>query len=144
MTRKDLQCVHEPFGDAYYFGPERIGYRYEGPKNEEARQESGYANSTYRSIFDTIAKDNAEVCTPSVPISPKCPTPSTLVACQIEACTGRLSRLATCAILRVCRGFAGPKVVTLRFTIRVGNHVLISRRASAPSSRTWHSTGFLL
>jgi hypothetical protein len=61
MTRKDLQCVHEPFGDAYYFGPERIGYRYEGSENEKARQESGYSNSTYRSIFDKIAKDNAEV-----------------------------------------------------------------------------------
>jgi hypothetical protein len=61
MTRRDLKCVHEPFGDAYYFGPERLGYRYEGPENEQARQESGYANSTYRSIFDRIAKDNAEV-----------------------------------------------------------------------------------
>jgi hypothetical protein len=61
MTRKDLQCVHEPFGDAYYFGPERIGYRYEGPENEKARQESGFSNSTYRSIFDKIAKDNSEV-----------------------------------------------------------------------------------
>ena len=67
MTRKDLKCVHEPFGDAYYFGPERLGYRYEGPENEQARQESGYANSTFRSIFDRIAKDNAEVrCIPSV------------------------------------------------------------------------------
>src|SRR5690242_12127290 len=61
MTRKDLKCVHEPFGDAYYFGPERLGYRYEGSENEQARQESGYANSTFRSIFDRIAKDNAEV-----------------------------------------------------------------------------------
>lgn len=61
MTRKDLKCVHEPFGDAYYFGPERLGYRYEGPENEQARQESGYANSTFRSIFDRIAKDNSEV-----------------------------------------------------------------------------------
>jgi len=60
MTRKDLKCVHEPFGDAYYFGPERLGYRYEGPENEQAREESGYANSTFRSIFDRIAKDNAE------------------------------------------------------------------------------------
>lgn len=64
MTRKDLQCVHEPFGDAYYFGPERLGYRYEGPENQQARQESGYVNSTFRSIFDRIAKDNAEVRTP--------------------------------------------------------------------------------
>lgn len=64
MTRKDLQCVHEPFGDAYYFGPERIGYRYEGPDMEKERQESGYSQSTYRSIFDRIATGNAEVFMP--------------------------------------------------------------------------------
>jgi hypothetical protein len=60
MTRhKTLQCVHEPFGDAYYFGPERLAERYES--DPEARKESGYAESTYRTIFDTIAKENSEV-----------------------------------------------------------------------------------
>jgi hypothetical protein len=60
MTRRDtLQCVHEPFGDAYYFGPERLAERYEG--DEQARKESGYSQSTYRTIFDRIAKDNSEV-----------------------------------------------------------------------------------
>jgi hypothetical protein len=59
MTRRDtLQCVHEPFGDAYYFGPERLAERYEG--DEQARKESGYSQSTYRTIFDRIAKDNSE------------------------------------------------------------------------------------
>jgi hypothetical protein len=62
MTRRDtLQCVHEPFGDAYYFGPERLAERYEG--DEQARKESGYSQSTYRTIFDRIAKDNSEVRT---------------------------------------------------------------------------------
>lgn len=85
MTRKDLQCVHEPFGDAYYFGPERLGYRYEGPKNEKEREESGYVNSTYRSIFDRIAKDNAEVHMPPIrPISVVAITPSSVLA--ISAC----------------------------------------------------------
>jgi hypothetical protein len=65
MTRRDtLQCVHEPFGDAYYFGPERLAERYEG--DEQARKESGYSQSTYRTIFDRIAKDNSEVRTSHV------------------------------------------------------------------------------
>lgn len=61
MTRHEtLQCVHEPFGDAYYFGPERLAERYE--EDAKAREESGYKDSTYRTIFDRIAKENSEVC----------------------------------------------------------------------------------
>ncbi|KAI1620502.1 P-loop containing nucleoside triphosphate hydrolase protein [Exophiala viscosa] len=52
MTRKDLACVHEPFGDAFYYGPERMSVRYE--KDEETRKASGFNNSTYKSIFDQI------------------------------------------------------------------------------------------
>jgi hypothetical protein len=60
MTRNNtLQCVHEPFGDAYYFGPERLAERYES--DPQARKESGYSQSTYRTIFDRIAKENSEV-----------------------------------------------------------------------------------
>ena len=60
MTRHDtLQCVHEPFGDAYYFGPERLAERYES--DPKARKESGYEESTYRTIFDRIARENSEV-----------------------------------------------------------------------------------
>jgi hypothetical protein len=63
MTRhQTLQCVHEPFGDAYYFGPERLAERYES--DSQAREESGYSESTYRTIFDRIAKENSEVRTP--------------------------------------------------------------------------------
>lgn len=59
MTRRDtLQTAHEPFGDAWYFGPERLAERYE--HDEKARKESGYSESTYRSIFDRIAQDNSE------------------------------------------------------------------------------------
>jgi len=59
MTRHEtLQTVHEPFGDAYYFGPERLAERYEG--DPQARKESGYTESTYRTIFDRIAKENSE------------------------------------------------------------------------------------
>lgn len=60
MTRHEtLQCVHEPFGDAYYFGPERLAERYEN--DPKARKESGYEESTYRTIFDRIARENEEV-----------------------------------------------------------------------------------
>ena len=59
MTRDDLQCVHEPFGDAFYFGPERLSDRY--GDDEKARLNSGFANSTYKTIFDRIEEENVEV-----------------------------------------------------------------------------------
>jgi len=59
MTCRDtLQCVHEPFGDAWYFGPERLHDRYE--KEEKIRLESGFADSTFKSIFDRIEQENTE------------------------------------------------------------------------------------
>lgn len=59
MTRRDtLQCVHEPFGDAFYFGPERLSERYE--KDEKGRIESGFSESTFKTIFDRIERENAE------------------------------------------------------------------------------------
>lgn len=54
MTRKDLQCIHEPFGDAFYFGPERLSSRYEA--DVKAREESGFSDSTFKSVFDEILK----------------------------------------------------------------------------------------
>lgn len=67
MTRDDvLACVHEPFGDAFYFGPERLSSRYEN--DEAARQESGFADSTYQTVFDRIEKEGKEVRTGSVSI----------------------------------------------------------------------------
>ncbi|KAK3940525.1 P-loop containing nucleoside triphosphate hydrolase protein [Diplogelasinospora grovesii] len=53
MTRRDiLDCVHEPFGDAYYFGPERLSDRYEN--DPEGRQKSGFAETTYRDVLDQL------------------------------------------------------------------------------------------
>lgn len=54
-----LACVHEPFGDAFYFGPERLSTRYE--KDEKAREESGYMNSTYKTIFERIERESKQV-----------------------------------------------------------------------------------
>lgn len=60
MTCRDtLQCVHEPFGDAFYFGPERLSERYEA--DVEGRAASGFEDSTYRTIFERIDCENTEV-----------------------------------------------------------------------------------
>ena len=60
MTRRDiLTCVHEPFGDAFYFGPERMSTRYED--DEKAREESGFASSTFKTIFERIEREGKEV-----------------------------------------------------------------------------------
>lgn len=60
MTRRDaLQCIHEPFGDAFYYGPERLSSRYED--DEKARLDSGFAQSTFRTVLDRIEKEGAEV-----------------------------------------------------------------------------------
>ncbi|MCJ1258160.1 helicase [Lignoscripta atroalba] len=59
MTRGEtLTCVHEPFGDAFYYGPERLGDRYEN--NEKERLESGFSSSTYKTIFERLDKESAE------------------------------------------------------------------------------------
>lgn len=60
MTRRDiLKTVHEPFGDAFYYGPERLSERYEN--DEKARVESGFSESTFKTIFDRINRENTEV-----------------------------------------------------------------------------------
>lgn len=60
MTRRNtLQTIHEPFGDAFYYGPERMGSRFE--KDEEARLKSGFADSTFKTILDRIDREAAEV-----------------------------------------------------------------------------------
>lgn len=60
MTRRNsIQTIHEPFGDAFYYGPERLGTRFEN--DEEARQKSGFAESTFKTIMDRIEREAAEV-----------------------------------------------------------------------------------
>ena len=60
MTRRDtLQCIHEPFGDAFYYGPERLSERYE--EDEQARIASGFSCSTFKTVFDRIEGESAEV-----------------------------------------------------------------------------------
>lgn len=59
MTRRDLNCVHEPFGDAFYYGPERLSERFEN--NEKGRIDSGFSNSTYEHVLKKIDEENEEV-----------------------------------------------------------------------------------
>ena len=59
MTRSDLKCIHEPFGDAFYYGPERLSARFE--KDEKGRNESGFSKSSYQTIIDRIDAEGAEV-----------------------------------------------------------------------------------
>ncbi|KAL5338458.1 hypothetical protein BJX70DRAFT_388526 [Aspergillus crustosus] len=59
MTQRDtIQCIHEPFGDAFYYGPERLSDRYEA--DEQARSESGFSESTYRTILERIEREQQE------------------------------------------------------------------------------------
>ena len=60
MTRRDtLKCIHEPFGDAFYFGPERLSSRFE--EHDQARSDSGFEYSTFESVLDGIERAGAEV-----------------------------------------------------------------------------------
>ncbi|KAI0110483.1 P-loop containing nucleoside triphosphate hydrolase protein [Nemania sp. FL0031] len=59
MTRQDtLQCAHEPFGDAFYYGPERLGERY--ADDEAGRISSGFSKTTYQDVLDRLDRDGSE------------------------------------------------------------------------------------
>jgi hypothetical protein len=60
MTRNEsLHCVHEPFGDAFYYGPERLSSRF--AEDEASRDKSGFNNSTYQTVFDNLDNLGSEV-----------------------------------------------------------------------------------
>ncbi|KAJ5488363.1 hypothetical protein N7453_011817 [Penicillium expansum] len=61
MTQRDtIQCVHEPFGDAFYYGPERLSSRFAGDEHAQARLDSGFANSTYRTVMERVERENTQ------------------------------------------------------------------------------------
>ncbi|GJC95748.1 hypothetical protein ColKHC_04574 [Colletotrichum higginsianum] len=76
MTRRDkLACVHEPFGDAFYYGPERVGERFED--DAEGREKSGFAKTTYADVLKQIEEAGKDVR-----VSPARSTPILLfIAC---------------------------------------------------------------
>ncbi|KAJ5188037.1 hypothetical protein N7491_004361 [Penicillium cf. griseofulvum] len=58
MTQRDtIQCVHEPFGDAFYYGPERLSSRFAGDEHAQERLDSGFANSTYSTVVDRLERE---------------------------------------------------------------------------------------
>lgn len=60
MTQHDtIHCVHEPFGDAFYYGPERLSSRFED--DEQTRVKSGFSSSTYGSVLEGIMSKASEV-----------------------------------------------------------------------------------
>ena len=60
MTRRNtIQCVHEPFGDAFYYGPERLSDRF--ANDEKARIDSGFSQSTYKTIVDRLEWESKQV-----------------------------------------------------------------------------------
>ncbi|KAL8651159.1 MAG: hypothetical protein Q9210_003413 [Variospora velana] len=60
MTRNhELTCYHEPFGDAFYYGPERLSSRYE--YDSKAREDCGFSQSTYQKILDQFDGGGPEV-----------------------------------------------------------------------------------
>ncbi|EFX00691.1 hypothetical protein CMQ_7693 [Grosmannia clavigera kw1407] len=57
LTRSDdIACAHEPFGDAFYYGPERLGHRF--AEDDESRLRSGFADVTYKDVLDRFADSN--------------------------------------------------------------------------------------
>ena len=63
MTRRhDIQCVHEPFGDAFYYGPERLSDRFEA--DEQARIDSGFSQSTFKTVLDRLEREASQVRLP--------------------------------------------------------------------------------
>lgn len=60
MTRRDiLESIHEPFGDAFYYGPEFLSDRFrDDPASREA---SGFSQRTYKDILESIMEAGKEV-----------------------------------------------------------------------------------
>lgn len=58
-----MLCVHEPFSDAYHWGPEKLSQRYEDV--EERREKYGYKTYTYRTALQIIEDAAVEVVIPA-------------------------------------------------------------------------------
>ncbi|VVT43848.1 uncharacterized protein SAPINGB_P000176 [Magnusiomyces paraingens] len=50
LTRKDLVCIHEPFGEAFYYGPERMSDRY----SDKECSGSDYSSTDFNSVVNDI------------------------------------------------------------------------------------------
>lgn len=50
LTRKDVVCIHEPFGEAFYYGPERLSDRY----TDEECSHSEHSSTNFQSVVKDI------------------------------------------------------------------------------------------
>ncbi|CAN6597372.1 hypothetical protein TRVA0_001S04170 [Trichomonascus vanleenenianus] len=50
MSREDIESIHEPFGEPFYYGPERLSDRY----SKEECEASEYSNVTFGQILQSI------------------------------------------------------------------------------------------
>ncbi|KKO98245.1 hypothetical protein THAR02_09659 [Trichoderma harzianum] len=59
MARRDiLECGHEPFGDAFYFGPEFLSDRFRD--DADYRQNTEYCNTTFKDVLESLADAEKE------------------------------------------------------------------------------------
>jgi hypothetical protein len=68
MARRDiLESVHEPFGDAFYYGPEILSDRF---RNDTAtREQSGFSQKTYKDVLNEVMDAGKDVSIISPPFS---------------------------------------------------------------------------
>lgn len=68
MARRDiLESVHEPFGDAFYYGPEILSDRF---RNDTAtREQSGFSQKTYKDVLNEVMDAGKDVSITSPPFS---------------------------------------------------------------------------
>jgi hypothetical protein len=59
IQRRDVKIVHEPFDDAFFFGPERLHPRYND--NENARLKNAGNETTYQVDLDKILNNQPQV-----------------------------------------------------------------------------------
>ncbi|KAF5643629.1 hypothetical protein F52700_2772 [Fusarium sp. NRRL 52700] len=53
MARRDiLESVHEPFGDAFYYGPEILSDRFRN--DTTTREQSGFSQKTYKDVLNEV------------------------------------------------------------------------------------------
>lgn len=57
--RSSVLCHHEPFGDCFYYGPERLSDRFED--DEQGRLDSGFSQSTYLTVLERLERGASEV-----------------------------------------------------------------------------------
>lgn len=57
--RNTMDSYHEPFGDPWYYGPERLSERFE--KDPATREATGMSKTTYKDVFDGFKESEDQV-----------------------------------------------------------------------------------